>query len=212
VKKAGTVILGISIIIWAMMTFPGLPEADKQAFEKKRQAVIAVTEATGLTSFERNASKPEVQGALKERLTEIDIAEAESVLKNSIAGRVGIMLEKWTRFAGFNWQTNIALIGGFAAKEVIVSTLGTAYSLGEVKSEESLSLSQKLVASPNWGPLSSLSLLIFIIFYTPCFVTVVIIAKESGSWKWGAFSMLFNTLLAFGLAVIIFQVGSALGY
>jgi ferrous iron transport protein B len=212
VKKAGTVILGISIIIWAMMTFPGLPEADKQAFEKKRQAVMASAEATGSTSFEKNASKPEVQGALKERLTEIDIAEAESALRNSIAGRVGTMLEKWTRFAGFNWQTNIALIGGFAAKEVIVSTLGTAYSLGEVDPEESLSLSQKLVEAPNWGPLSSLSLLIFIIFYTPCFVTVVIIAKESGSWKWGAFSMLFNTLLAFGLAVIIFQVGSALGY
>lgn len=212
VKKAGTIILGVSIIIWAMMTFPGLPEADKQAFEKKREAAIAATESADLITSEKNVTDFEIQKDLKKRLAQINIAEAGSALRNSIAGRVGTMLEKWTRFAGFNWQTNIALIGGFAAKEVIVSTLGTAYSLGDVDPEETRSLSRKLAESPNWGPLASLSLLIFIIFYTPCFVTVVIIAKESGSWKWGGFSMVFNTLLAFGLAVMVFQVGSALGY
>ena len=212
VRKAGTVILGISIIIWAMMTFPGLPEAEKQAFENQRQAVTATVAPASSGSVEEGGPEHSSQDATAARLNEIDIAEAERTLRNSIAGRVGTMLENWTRLAGFNWQTNIALIGGFAAKEVIVSTLGTAYSLGEVDPEQSRSLSQKLVEEPNWGPLSSLALLIFIVFYTPCFVTVVIIAKESGSWKWGAFSMVFNTLLAFSLAVLIFQVGSALGY
>lgn len=212
VRKAGSIILGISIIIWAMMTFPGLPEAEKQAFEKKRQAVMATAGTDRALSSEQDGPNNSSQDALKTRLKEIDIAEAGRTLRNSVAGRVGTMLEKWTRLAGFNWQTNIALIGGFAAKEVIVSTLGTAYSLGEVDPEQSRSLSQKLVEQHNWGPLSSLSLLIFIVFYTPCFVTVVMIAKESGSWKWGAFSMVFNTLLAFSLAVLIFQVGSALGY
>jgi ferrous iron transport protein B len=56
-----------------------------------------------------------------------------------------------------------------------------------------------------------LSLIIFTIFYSPCFVAVVCIAKESGSWKWGAFSMVFNTLLAFGLSVLVFQIGTAFG-
>jgi ferrous iron transport protein B len=68
-----------------------------------------------------------------------------------------------------------------------------------------------LVAEPGWRTLTAWSLMIFIMFYAPCFVTVVCIARES-SWKWGLFSMVFNTLLAFSLAVIIYQTGAALGY
>ncbi|GAF69469.1 unnamed protein product, partial [marine sediment metagenome] len=63
----------------------------------------------------------------------------------------------------------------------------------------------------GWSPLVALSLIIFTIFYAPCFVAVVCIAKEAGSWKWGAFSMAFNTILAFVLSVMVFQTGSALG-
>lgn len=121
-------------------------------------------------------------------------------------------MEKITQFAGFDWRTNIALLGGFAAKEVVVSTLGTAYSLGEVDPEESESLSETLANSPAWSPLVAFSLIIFIMFYAPCFATVVCIVKEAGTWKWGVFSMGFNTLLAFTLATLIFQAGSLLGY
>jgi len=127
-------------------------------------------------------------------------------------GRMGRALEGVTQLAGFDWRTNIALIGGFAAKEVVVSTLGTAYSLGEVDPEESKSLSETLADSPAWSPLTAWSLIIFTIFYAPCFVTVVCIAREAGSWKWGAFSMAFNTIVAFALATLVFQIGSALGY
>jgi len=121
---------------------------------------------------------------------------------------MGRSLESVTQFAGFDWRTNIALVGGFAAKEIVVSTLGTAYSLGEVDPEENESLAQRLADSPNWSPLVAMSLIVFTIFYAPCFVTVVCIAREAGSWKWGAFSMVFNTVLAFILAVLVFQIGS----
>ena len=109
-------------------------------------------------------------------------------------------------------KTTIALAGGFAAQGVIVSTLGTAYSLGDVDPEQSQSLSRTLATDVSWSPLVALSLIIFTIFYSPCFVAVVCIVKESGSWKWGLFSMGFNTVLAFTLAVLIFQIGSVLGY
>jgi len=148
---------------------------------------------------------------LAARLTAIDHRQAEASLKHSIAGRVGTALEFFTRLAGFDWRTNIALVGGFAAKEVIVSTLGTAYSLGEVGPEENASLSDKLAGNPSWSPLAAICLIVFIIFYAPCFVAVVCIAREAGSWKWGVFSMVFNTMLAFTLAVLVFQVGCALG-
>ena len=138
----------------------------------------------------------------------VDSGEAQVALRHSIAGRTGTTLERITRFAGFDWRTNIALVGGFAAKEVVVSTLGTAYSLGEVDLEDTASLSEKLAKSPGWSPLTAMSLIIFTIFYAPCFVTVACISKEAGSWKWGAFSIIFNTALAFGLSLAVFQIGS----
>ena len=215
VKKAGTIILGISIILWAMMTFPGLPDSKTKLFEQERQAVTAqfpaaVVEEAVTTDDDAVLSSDAQQ--LKENLMAIDTKEAAASLKHSIAGRLGTALESISRLAGFDWRTNIALVGGFAAKEVVVSTLGTAYSLGNVDPEESTSLSGKLASAPGWGPVTALSLIVFTIFYAPCFVSVVCIAKEAGSWKWGAFSLLFNTVVAFTLAVLVYQIGSALGF
>ncbi len=196
IKKAGTVILGISILLWAMMTYPGLPEERAAAFAQQRQQAEA-TLAASPTDRDRE-------------LARIGAAEAEAGLRHSIAGRIGTACEAVSRYAGIDWRTNIALIGGFAAKEVIISTLGTAYSLGEVAPEAATSLSERLRRDTNWNPVVALAVLVFIMFYAPCFVTVVCIAKEAGSWKWAAFSVVFNTLFAFILAVGIYQIGALL--
>lgn len=210
IKKAGTVILGISILLWAMMTFPGLDEEKTRSFESQRTAITSGLSATVLAEMENTQEAQLSAAALaaKEELAEVDRQEAQAGLKNSIAGRIGTAIEGITQLAGFDWRTNIALVGGFAAKEVVVSTLGTAYSLGEVDAEESASLAEKLKSAPGWTPVTAFALIIFTIFYAPCFVTVVCIAKETGSWKWGAFSIVFNTALAFGLSIVFYQVGS----
>lgn len=150
--------------------------------------------------------------ALKERLEGIEAVQAEAALRHSIAGRIGASLASFSRLAGFDWRTNIALVGGFAAKEVIVSTLGTAYSMGEVDIEKTGSLSAKLASSEGWRPLTAIALIVFIMFYAPCFVSVVCIAREAGSWKWGLFSIVVNTMFAFMLAVLVYQAGSMMGY
>ena len=215
IKKAGTIILGISVIIWAMMTFPGLPDSKIQEFEEQRETIMATVPpsvAQELKTLNENTELSAEAQNMKDRLAVIDSKEAEAGLRNSIAGRIGIALESISKWAGFDWRTNIALVGGFAAKEVVVSTLGTAYSLGGVDPETAGSLSETLANDPNWTPLVAFSLIVFTIFYAPCFVTVVCIVKEAGSWKWGAFSIMFNTLLAFILATLIFQIGSAMGY
>jgi len=214
IKKAGTIILGLSIVLWAMMTFPGLPNSKVREFEKLRQTEINRVPAMVVQQLETAGENVELSDPariLKERLQHIDAAEAEAGLKNSIAGRIGGALEGVSRWAGFDWRTNIALVGGFAAKEVVVSTLGTAYSLGEVDTEETGSLSETLAKDPNWSPLTAIGLIVFTMFYSPCFVSVICISRESGSWKWGLFAMAFNTALAFGLAVLIFQIGSTFG-
>jgi ferrous iron transport protein B len=207
-------ILGMSIVLWAMMTFPGLPDSKVQEFEKLRQtelnrvpaAVVELLETAGAGTGLSEPAK-----SLKKRLYRIDAAEAEARLRNSVAGRLGGALEVVSVWAGFDWRTNIALVGGFAAKEVVVSTLGTAYSLGEVDPEETGSLSKTLAKDPNWSPLMAVGLIVFTMFYSPCFAAVICISREANSWKWGVFAMAFNTVLAFVLAVLIFQTGSAFG-
>ncbi|RUM34792.1 MAG: ferrous iron transport protein B [Desulfobulbus sp.] len=194
IKKAGTVILGISILLWAMMTYPGLPQQEAAIFDQMRQEITSSQSAD-----------------IQDELAKINGLEAEAKLRNSLAGRIGIALEPVSHYAGFDWRTNIALVGGFAAKEVIVSTLGTAYSLGDIDSQNTTSLKDRLARDPHWNPVVGLSVLAFIMFYAPCFVTIVAIANEAGSWKWAFFSMGFNTVFALILSVAIYQAGILLG-
>ncbi|MCP4748375.1 MAG: ferrous iron transport protein B [Desulfobacteraceae bacterium] len=202
IKKAGTVILGISILLWSMMTFPGLPESQGRHYDQQRETLKSTFQI----------DQGIIDQDIKKQLALIDKKEAEAALRHSIAGRLGTALEPVSRLAGFDWRTNISLVGGFAAKEVIVSTLGTAYSLGQTDSEQNIALSKKLAQSPNWSPLTAISAILFIMFYAPCFVSVACICRESGSWKWGAFSIVFNTLLAFFIAGAVYQIGGILGF
>jgi ferrous iron transport protein B len=214
IKKAGTVILGISVVLWAFMTFPGLPASKTEHYELQRQNLLAANSVISLEleQYQEGYELSPEATLLQSRLNVLNAAEAEEALQFSVAGQLGRALEPLSKYAGFDWRTNIALVGGFAAKEVIVSTLGTAYSLGEVDPEASDSLATKLAESPAWRPLTAVSLIIFIMFYAPCFVSVVCIAREAGSWKWGVFSIVFNTLLASLLAISVFQVGRLLGF
>ena len=196
-KKAGTVILAISVLIWSSMTFPALPQDRSQDFEMQRAAVQSRTPA--------NPTAEEKQLAGNE-IMKINNQEAEAALKHSFAGRLGTTLESFTRLAGFDWRTNIALLGGFAAKEVIVSTLGTAYAMGDVDSELSESLGNRLRRDPHWNRLTALSMIIFVMLYAPCFVTVVAMARES-SWGWALFSVTYTTLMAFALSTAVYQAG-----
>jgi ferrous iron transport protein B len=141
---------------------------------------------------------------------DINVLEQEATLKRTIAGWIGRRLETISRPLGFDYRINIALVGGFAAKEVVVSTLGTAYSLGKPDSEEASSLSEKLKNDPNWTPLLALTLIIFTMLYVPCFVTVISIRQES-SWRWAAFSIAFNLFAAYLVCLVIRQGGVLLG-
>jgi len=196
-KKAGTVILAISILIWACMTFPALPRERSQTFEMQRAAILS-----------RTPEKPDTETVrrIDEEILAIDNREAEAALRHSYAGRLGTALESFTQMAGFDWRTNIALLGGFAAKEVIVSTLGTAYAMGDVAPESSESLGNRLRRDPHWNRLTALSMIIFVMLYAPCFVTVVAMARES-SWGWALFSVTYTTLMAFAASTAVYQIG-----
>ncbi len=202
VKKAGTIILAISILLWVLMTFPQLPDSKIKQYKLQTNA-ITVKYSQDVVK-EVKISKNSEQ--LKNQLIVINNNKAQEALRYSIAGRLGTFIEPVTKYAGFDWRTNIALIGGIAAKEVVVSTLGIAYSLGEVDPEDTDSLSAKLAKDPKWDMGVALALLFFTILYAPCFITVVVISKETGSWKWGAFTIFGYTTLAFIVSVIVNNV------
>ncbi len=204
IKKAGTVILAISILLWAAMTFPPPHEADLAPLNE------AVAEAQAhVDGFPEDTDQATLAQA-EDDLAMAEAALAEAGLANSLAGRLGRALEPVSQSAGFEWRTNIALIGGVAAKEVIISTLGTAYSLGDVDPEEAFSLAGHIRSDPTWTTPRGIALILFILLYSPCFVTVVAIRQEAGSWKWALFSIVFNTALAFGVAVAVYQGGAML--
>jgi ferrous iron transport protein B len=210
IKKAGTVILGISILLWALMTFPGLPEERSAYYNDQREQLRATTIVDNTSTTKEEQPILQLTEPTEELINALHFQEQEEALRYSAAGKIGTFLEPVSSLAGFDWRTNIALVGGFAAKEVIISTLGTAYSLGEIDAEESKSLGDRLKNDPNWNKTVAVAALLFIMFYAPCFVTVVCIAKES-SWKWAAFSVTFNTVFAFILAVLFFQIGTLAG-
>jgi len=217
IRKAGTIILAISILFWALMAFPALPSGEKNLFDQKRQAVLSElpedlrAAAVGLKMEAGEASLPAPVAAARDTLRALERDEALAALKHSFAGRIGLSLEYVTRWCGFDWRTNVALVSGFAAKELIVSTLGTAYSMGRTKRGEDVPLGGQLASDPLWNPLRAFALIVFIMLYAPCFATVTCIVKESGAWKWGLFSMTFNTAVAFALAAAIYQGGRWIG-
>lgn len=200
IKKAGTIILAISIIIWAAMTFPQLPEERLAYYESLSMKVESIDQG-----FEDDLYIGPGAGHEISFEEQVEFSLAEEQLAYSYAGRIGTFLEPVTKWAGFDWRINISLVGGFAAKEVIISTLGTAYSLGAVDEDDPSSLAGRIEQDPDWDAKRAISLIIFVLLYAPCFVAVVAIARESGSWKWACFAMVFNTVFAFAFSTVVYQ-------
>ena len=231
-KKAGTVILAISIVVWAALTYPSLPDDMAKPFNDKIAQIeetIASAKATieslgGTVPAEEEegeeaaapaaeAQSPELAAAIaaykgaEEQLTNAQNELAEEELRYTYAGRIGTALEPYTLVAGFGWRTNIALVAGVAAKEAVVSTLGTAYSMGEQDPEDAAPLGERMKQDPGFDKAAALSLILFVLMYSPCFVALVVIKSEAGSWGWLIFSMVFNTALAFTVATIAYHLG-----
>jgi len=192
-KKAGTIILGISILLWAMTTFPSLSDEEAARFATARQAIKA-----GNTGEEEKA----------ERLSAVDNEEKETALQSSIAGRVGRVMEPILKPMGFDWKIGTALIGAFAAKEVFVAQLGIVYSLGKAD-ETSETLREQL--RNTYTPLVGFCIMLFCLISAPCMATIAITKKESNSWRWALFQLGGLTILAYVLTVLVYQAGTILG-
>lgn len=141
---------------------------------------------------------------------EMETAQAQAQQEQSYLGRVGHFLEPVVRPLGFDWKMCVSLMAGSAAKEVVVSTLGVLYT-GQDNSEQLLA-ERLTTVNPATGrapftPLTAFSFLVFVLVYFPCIATLTAIVRETGKWSYGLFSVVYNTALAYLLAMGVYQIG-----
>lgn len=177
IQKAGTTILAASVIIWAITTFP-----------------------------EYKMTTADIEQAKIENI-EPELFLAHKSMENSYAGQIGKVIEPVIAPVGFDWKIGISLITGFAAKEVVVSTLGILYSVGTEEEAESSTLRDKLAADKNFTPVVAIVLMLFTLILAPCIATLSTIKAELG-WKWLGFSIAYTSVLAWGIGFTVFQIGS----
>ncbi len=183
-KKAGTVILGISILLWAMTSYP-----QKKIYERDyKQEII----------FAQKDSK---------KIIEIKSARQTEKMSYSVAGRIGKLMEPLLKPMGFDWKIGTALIGAFAAKEVFVAQLGIVYSVSDAD-EKSETL--RMALKRNYNPLTAFCIMLFLLISVPCIATFAVTKQESGSWKWAFLQLGGLTALAYIITVVVYQVGTIL--
>ncbi len=177
VRRAGTVILAISIILWALAYFPRSDAAAEPGSE----------------------------------------TAASTQLENSFAGRLGHAIEPVIEPLGYDWKIGVALIASFAAREVLVSTLSILYNVGGDAEEtgglaSALRDAKRADGLPVWTPLTSISLMVFFVLAMQCMSTVAIVRRETNSWRWPLFMVVYMTLLAYLGAFVAYQGGRLLGF
>ena len=230
-KKAGTIILFVSIVMWALTVFPLFPAEKAAEYENKLPELEQVVETktaelekTGyvIMTDENMQQAEEINSKLsneellkaEQLVAEIDDANmqieqinndlAEAELENSAAGRIGKFIEPVLKPIGFDWKIGTALIGAFAAKEVFVAQMGIVYSLGEA-GEDSDALREKL--RENYSALTGFAIMVFALLSAPCMATFAIVKRESNSWKWPILQFFGMTAIAYIITFIIYQAG-----
>jgi len=189
-RKAGTIILGVSVLMWALSVWPSPGPELTEPFEQQIAIVKARTEIT-----------PQEKEDL---LGDIDNAATEAELEYSAMGRIGKAIAPVMRPLGFDWKVSTAMLGAFAAKEVFVAQMGIVNAVGEAD-EESETLREKLQAA--YTPLQGFSIMLFCLVSMPCMATMAVTKRETGSWKWALFQVGGLTLLAWALTAAVYQIG-----
>ena len=203
-RRAGTVILGINILLWFLATYP------KMNVESLNGSIVkSETQPAGSTI--QSSSNPTIPSPA-------EVAGAK--LRNSFAGRMGHAIEPVIAPLGFDWKMGIGIITSFAAREVFVSTMSTVYNVGQADDSESgtKTLAQTLRAqtrpdgTPVYTTLVAVTLMVFYVFALQCASTVAVVRRETNSWKWPLFQWVYMGILAWGLAFITYQGGRWLGW
>ncbi len=266
VRKITTVVAAVSVVLFALLQFPGLSEESRARYEERKDAAVAEfqrsTEGNALAGgldeegilglaryndafraarmkvktpedseamardFEarnpafykvlqdrRDPAAKQANAALRTLVDErrtIMLEMRKEQIETSVLGTVGKAMEPFSKWAGFNWRVNVAILSTLAAKESSVATLGSLYQQEEGGESEAL---EKRMASgeSDLTPLHALALMLFMVMCPPCFPTVIAVKVQTGSTKWMLFSFFYPLVLGLSAAVLVFSGGTALG-
>ena len=200
-KKMGGIIMLASILIWALGYFPVNEETGKK-YEVKKRAVEQSYAAS------KAAASPELAKLLEAEeaavLESLNREELEEHQENSYIGRIGRTLEPVWSPLGLEWKAGVSMLTGIAAKEIVVSTMAVLYQADEEADSGEISLGDRLKAH-GYTPVVAIVFLLFVLLYSPCFATLIVIAKEIGT-KWALFVMGYTTVLAWIVCFVVKQV------
>ena len=180
-------------------------------YKKEYQAKKATLMAQYQSRFDSASSDKErisLETKLKSALTSLDREKEVDHISQSYMGRIGKVIAPFFAPIGIDWRGGVALLTGFVAKEIVVSTLGVLYSAGGASEETALQLALR---NSEMTPLAALAMMVFVLLYLPCMATVMAIKKETGSIKWMIFSIGYSTSMAWMAAFLVYQVGRFFG-
>ncbi|MBP2654300.1 MAG: der 3 [Firmicutes bacterium] len=200
-KKAGTIILAASILVWFFVSYPADVSYSKD-FEQLKAASDAAYNAN-VNDGEADEHEAEI--------AKLDKEQAAEKLAGSYAGQFGHLIEPLIKPLGFDWKIGVSLFTGFSAKEIVVSTMGTLYSVGAAE-DDTAELQESLTTDPALSPLVAYVLMVFSLIYTPCIATMAVVRRETNSWKWMSFSVLYSVALAWIVSFGVYRIGMFLGY
>ncbi|TDU62491.1 ferrous iron transport protein B [Prosthecobacter fusiformis] len=235
--RAGTIIFGISILIWAASTYPKDHSLGDRAAALEEK-IAALEEAAGQEdekadvineSLSKPGPRPESDTTLEAEAEapanpELVAARTELAalssqhLAQSFAGRAGHFIEPVIKPLGYDWKIGIGLIGSFAAREVFVNTMSVVYAVQAEEDDDLMPVRDRIREERRpdgtlvYTPLVCISLLVFYVFAMQCISTMAIVKRETGSWGWMWFQLGFMTGTAYLLSLAVYQVGTALGY
>ena len=199
-SDAGTIILTMTIILWALLSFPQSAEIETRYDEARSDLA--------------NLASPAQQTTERSRLNGLESAEQ---IRFSVAGRVGQAVEPLLEPLGFDWRIGVGILGAFAAREVFVSTLGIVFGIEDAEEEtgtlrSSLQSARREDGSPLMTPLTGVSIMVFFVLACQCMSTIVVVRKESGTWRWPVFMFTYMSVLAYAASLTVYQTGLLFGW
>jgi ferrous iron transport protein B len=204
-KKMGGYILAGSVVIWTLITFPHNISYSKNydlEIERVKTSFQTKIEAARESDKASLAQKRDI--AVSELITEKKAEKAEK----SYMGRIGKIIAPVFSPIGIDWRGSVALLSGFVAKEIVVSTMGILYAADQREDSEAL---KNALSSSGMTPIGALAMMVFVLLYMPCLATLAAIRRETASLKWMIFSISYSTLLAWGMAFLVYQGGTMIG-
>jgi len=222
-QRAGTVILGINILLWFLATYPRSADLEARLQTERNSLIQELAQAEEDLERAKPGELATISNrvaTLRARVQELETAQASERLRYSFAGRLGHLIEPLITPLGFDWKIGIGIITSFAAREVFVSTMSVVYSVSGDQNEDgeigNLARVMQRQTRPDGGPLYTpllgMSLMVFYVFALQCASTVAIVRRETNSWRWPLFQWCYLGLLAWTASFLVWQGGRLLGW